>query len=168
MKPFRWIGMLLFCLIGGQLLAQRTPVPIQAGPPTQQDSTSDSTSKRLEIIHADLLTFDKKDGVGVQKLIGDVQLKQDSTLFFCERAYFYEAENRIEVFAKRLLLVPQLILNKTFLDSGYAAIYAGVTSTYYARTRAGDQNRTSPGLGNRSNHTARTAAHGDPGGRRLR
>ncbi|MEM7659119.1 MAG: OstA-like protein [Bacteroidota bacterium] len=134
MKQFCWIGLLMWCLMGSQLLAQQTPVPIQAGPPVEQDSTADSTSKRLEIIHADLLSFDKRDGIGVQKLIGDVQLKQDSTLFFCERAYFYEAENRIEVFDSVRVEMPDSV----FLfgdrmeyegDTRVAEVYDNITLT---------------------------------------
>lgn len=89
--------MILFCI---QILEAQNPV----GPVPTFDNQADSTqedsakAKRVKILNANLLTFEKVDGVGIQKLIGNVQLQQDSTLFFCDRAFLYEDDNRIEAF----------------------------------------------------------------------
>jgi lipopolysaccharide export system protein LptA len=53
--------------------------------------------KRIEIVNADHLKFDKKLGNGAKRLIGNVQFKQDNTLLFCDSAYFYE-NNSLDAF----------------------------------------------------------------------
>lgn len=60
--------------------------------------TEPEKGKRIEILNSDRLTFVKVDTTSIQKLIGNVQLKQDSTLFFCDSAYNYEESNLLEAF----------------------------------------------------------------------
>ncbi|MEM7510656.1 MAG: OstA-like protein, partial [Bacteroidota bacterium] len=55
----------------------------------QAQAPSTNPSSRLEILFADRLSFTEKSEVPVQKLIGDVQIKQDSTYFYCDSAYSY-------------------------------------------------------------------------------
>ncbi len=53
--------------------------------------------KKVEIVHAGSLKFDKHLGNGAKRLIGDVQFKQENTLMFCDSAYFYE-NNSLDAF----------------------------------------------------------------------
>lgn len=60
----------------------------------------DSTDKKsVQIIHADKLLFSTdKAGNSVRKLIGKVQLKQDSTELFCDSAILLKEKNTVEMF----------------------------------------------------------------------
>lgn len=62
-----------------------------------EEEEVDST-RRVKILHSDFLSYIKEGEEGIQKLIGDVQLQQDSTYFYCDSAYFYENSNRLEAF----------------------------------------------------------------------
>ncbi|MCK6650656.1 MAG: hypothetical protein L6Q66_13440, partial [Bacteroidia bacterium] len=42
------------------------------------------SQKKIEIVNADHLKFDKKLGNGAKRLIGNVQFKQDNTFMFCD------------------------------------------------------------------------------------
>lgn len=53
--------------------------------------------KKVEIINAGSLKFDKNLGGGAKRLIGNVQFKQDNTLMFCDSAYFYN-DNSLDAF----------------------------------------------------------------------
>lgn len=52
----------------------------------------------IEIKKADFLKYDKNLGEKVQRLIGHVILKHDSTLLFCDSAYWHELTNSFEGF----------------------------------------------------------------------
>jgi lipopolysaccharide export system protein LptA len=54
---------------------------------------------RLEILNTDVLTLEKLDGKTLRKLTGNVILKQDTILFYCDSAIQFESENRIEAFS---------------------------------------------------------------------
>lgn len=53
--------------------------------------------KKIEIVHAESLKFDKKLGNGAKRLLGAVQFKQDNVLMFCDSAYFY-TNNSLDAF----------------------------------------------------------------------
>jgi len=55
---------------------------------------------RVHIEQADMLRFEKKDGVNYQRLIGNVKLRQDSTLFFCDSAFLNNDDNNMEAFGR--------------------------------------------------------------------
>lgn len=55
------------------------------------------SQKKVEIVHAGSLKFDKRLGNGAKRLIGEVQFKQENTLMFCDSAYFYE-NNSLDAF----------------------------------------------------------------------
>lgn len=59
------------------------------------ESIGQQTSQ-LEINKADLL-----DGArGIERLIGNVEMKHQNSLIFCDSAYFYRSENRAQLFGK--------------------------------------------------------------------
>jgi lipopolysaccharide export system protein LptA len=73
-------------------------------------SATDSPHKRVKIINADRLTFQKRGDTAVQKLIGHVRLAQDSTYFFCDSAYLYERDNRLKAFSRVRIEMPDSVL----------------------------------------------------------
>ncbi|MDX2287096.1 MAG: OstA-like protein [Bacteroidia bacterium] len=86
----RPLTLLLILSLAGALRAQQ-PFPLQ---------DSAAQSRRLKILNAAYLTFEQRGGLSVQKLVGQVRLRQDSTLFYCDSALFYDAENRVEAFGR--------------------------------------------------------------------
>ncbi len=53
---------------------------------------------KIEILNANTLEFEKQKGVDVKRLIGDVQLKHDDALMFCDSAYIYSNSNTMDAF----------------------------------------------------------------------
>lgn len=64
---------------------------------SQSQSAVKTGNKRVEIINADVLKFDDKIRNGAKRLIGNVQFKHESTLMFCDSAYFYN-DNSLDAF----------------------------------------------------------------------
>jgi len=54
---------------------------------------------RVHIEHADSFKYNVKFGKDVQRLIGNVVIRQDSTLFYCDSAYINEVKNSFEAFS---------------------------------------------------------------------
>ncbi|TDH26391.1 hypothetical protein EXU57_09835 [Segetibacter sp. 3557_3] len=60
---------------------------------------NDSTSKKLEILKANRYTFQKLDSVGnFVSVAGNVELRQDKTLFYCDSAVLDQVNNVFEAF----------------------------------------------------------------------
>ncbi len=55
------------------------------------------SQKKVEIVHAGSLKFDKRLGNGAKRLIGDVEFKHENVLLFCDSAYFYK-DNSLDAF----------------------------------------------------------------------
>ncbi|MEZ5083851.1 MAG: OstA-like protein [Bacteroidales bacterium] len=53
---------------------------------------------KIKLVKANELRYDKSLGDKVQRLIGNVVLKQDSTLLYCDSAYLYEITNSFDGF----------------------------------------------------------------------
>ncbi len=53
-------------------------------------------NSKLVINHADLL----ESGSGFERLLGNVEMKHQNSLIFCDSAHFYRAENRARLFGK--------------------------------------------------------------------
>jgi len=54
---------------------------------------------RVHIKHADSFKYNEKFGRDIQRLIGNVVIRQDSTLFYCDSAYINEVKNSFEAFS---------------------------------------------------------------------
>jgi len=54
---------------------------------------------RVNIEHSNSFKYDAKLGKDVQRLIGEVVIRQDSTLFYCDSAYINEIKNSFEAFS---------------------------------------------------------------------
>ncbi|MES2780554.1 MAG: OstA-like protein [Bacteroidota bacterium] len=55
---------------------------------------------KIQVLGARSFEFDQATSGKVRKLIGDVRLKQDNTLLFCDSAYQYEETNYVEAFSR--------------------------------------------------------------------
>ncbi|MGB0884846.1 MAG: OstA-like protein [Chitinophagales bacterium] len=63
----------------------------------QEDTVS--SVKKVQILHADKLQFyTDKQGNPIRKLVGNVRLKQDSTLMYCDSAFLKKEKNTVDMF----------------------------------------------------------------------
>lgn len=68
----------------------------QVGWAQEQEATEKKKTK-VHIEHFDMTTFSKSKG-DMQRLIGHVKIRHDSTYFFCDSAYFYEKTNSFDAY----------------------------------------------------------------------
>jgi lipopolysaccharide export system protein LptA len=62
-------------------------------------SLSDSSArKKINIINAERLNYQKKDSAEYQSAVGNVIIKQDSTLFYCDSVVLNKTSNLLEAF----------------------------------------------------------------------
>jgi lipopolysaccharide assembly outer membrane protein LptD (OstA) len=54
-------------------------------------------NKKIELLNANSLEFDKSKS-NAKRLIGDVGLKHDGMYMFCDSAYLYSEENKLEAY----------------------------------------------------------------------
>ena len=54
--------------------------------------------RKIHLLHANTLNYDKKVDADRQTLHGDVQFRQDSCYMYCDSAYFYENSNSMAAF----------------------------------------------------------------------
>ncbi|MDP5168857.1 MAG: hypothetical protein NWR72_01320, partial [Bacteroidia bacterium] len=97
-------------------------------------SASDSSSKRVKILNADILKYQRVNGVELQKLIGHVKILQDSTLFYCDSAYYFESENRLEAYRNVRVEMPDsvtMVADRAIYNSEtrIAEVYDNITLT---------------------------------------
>ncbi|MEZ4827437.1 MAG: OstA-like protein [Bacteroidia bacterium] len=103
-KIYYWFGLLFF--ITGALGSLK----LQAQPVRPGVVTADTArTKRVEILHASVLSYLRSQEVEFEKLVGRVEMKQDSTLFFCDSAYFFETDHRLEAYSKVRIEMPDSV-----------------------------------------------------------
>lgn len=64
-----------------------------------QTAQPQGQQRKIYLLHANTLSFDKSVDVERQVLRGDVQFRQDSIYMYCDSAYFYESTNSMEAFS---------------------------------------------------------------------
>lgn len=128
-KNISILGGLMLIWVG--LFAQEPP-KFRPGPPRPpQDSVS---QKKIQILNTDVLTFERRNGEPIQKLIGNVRILQDSTYFYCDSAYNYEQINRLEAFGHVRIVMSdsvELIADRLDYDGNerIAKVYDNITLT---------------------------------------
>lgn len=65
----------------------------------QRPPQEEQQPRKVHLLHATTLSFDKEVDVERQVLIGDVQFRQDSIYMYCDSAYFYESTNSMQAFS---------------------------------------------------------------------
>ena len=67
---------------------------------SQSGDNKTSVSKtRVNLEHADKLSFNKSINEKAQVLVGDVCFRHDSSYMYCDSAYFYRETNSLEAFS---------------------------------------------------------------------
>jgi len=54
---------------------------------------------QIHLIHANELSYNKKIGKDIKRLIGDIILKHDSTYLYCDSAYLNDSSNNVKAFS---------------------------------------------------------------------
>ena len=57
-----------------------------------------SHTTKIQILHANSLQFNKAEGSNAKKLIGDVQLRHDTMLMYCDSAYVFDEQNSMDAY----------------------------------------------------------------------
>ncbi len=60
--------------------------------------TLSQNSKKIEIVSTDLLEYNKKTGTEAKKLIGNVCFRHEQAVMFCDSAYFFTEDNKVDAF----------------------------------------------------------------------
>src|SRR5665647_196826 len=58
----------------------------------------DGRKKKIEILNADVYTYDRKIIVNADRLIGNVELSHNNALLYCDSAYSYKDSNMVDAF----------------------------------------------------------------------
>jgi len=64
-----------------------------------QPSFKPKTGAKIEILNANSLEYDESTGKKAKKLIGNVQLKHDDALMFCDSAYIFSETNTLNAYS---------------------------------------------------------------------
>ncbi|MEM6800591.1 MAG: OstA-like protein [Bacteroidota bacterium] len=108
--------------------------PALSSPPADSAATDSIDNDRIKILNADFLMFQKVNGIPIQKLIGNVRIQQDSTFFYCDSAYHFESQNRLEAYDRvRIEMSDSVTLTGDrliyFSDTKIAEVYDNITLT---------------------------------------
>jgi lipopolysaccharide export system protein LptA len=60
--------------------------------------TSSIAGGKVEIIYAEVFSIENRGKSKVKKLVGNVQLKQENTILYCDSAYLFEETNFVEAY----------------------------------------------------------------------
>lgn len=85
------------------LLLFLQPVAAQEQDTIQRDTVHHKKT-RIHIEHYDKATYSKSQG-DMQRLIGNVKIRHDSTYFYCDSAYFYEKNNSFDAYQNVHIIV---------------------------------------------------------------
>jgi lipopolysaccharide export system protein LptA len=66
---------------------------------TAQSPIKTKSGAKIEILNANTLEYEEIKGVKVKRLIGDVQLKHDDALMFCDSAFIYSNTNTMDAYS---------------------------------------------------------------------
>ncbi|MFK7972811.1 MAG: OstA-like protein [Bacteroidia bacterium] len=107
----RWATLILF-LISSSLFSQnQNPV----------DTTANDSIQQIELLDAAVMDYNHEfavvDGEAPYRLVGDVRMKHDSVLIFCDSLYQYKQQNRITAFGNvRIIMQDSAELHAQKLD----------------------------------------------------
>ncbi len=79
----------------GLLLGGLICVMASAGAQEQQPGKT----RKIEILHANSLVYNKKINPDVRRFIGDVKFKHNEFIMYCDSAYSYTGQNKIDAFS---------------------------------------------------------------------
>jgi len=70
-----------------------------SGESIAQSHIKTEKGNKIEILNANTGFFEEINGVKINRLIGDVQLKHDDVLMFCDSAYIYKGTNTMDAYS---------------------------------------------------------------------
>lgn len=85
--------------------------------------TVSAQKQTVELLHANSLQYDERKSGKVRMLFGDVQFKQQNTMLYCDSAFQYESDNKIEAFGN------------VRINHNDSLSFTGNKLTYYGNTR---------------------------------
>ena len=104
---------------------------------SQSGDNKTSVSKtRVNLEHADKLSFNKSINEKAQVLVGDVCFRHDSSYMYCDSAYFYEKNNSLEAFSN-----VRMEQGDTLFVYGQYLFYDGDARIAYLRENVRMENR---------------------------
>ncbi len=83
---------------------------------------------QIEILNAELTAYDIKIGKDATKLVGDVQVKHEEVIMFCDSAYIYRSTNSVDAFNN-----VRIIQGDTLTLTGTRLYYDGNTKILRVR-----------------------------------
>ncbi|MCK5135731.1 MAG: hypothetical protein KAR19_08085 [Bacteroidales bacterium] len=83
---------------------------------------------RIEIMNAELTAYDQVIGKDARKLLGDVRLKHEDVIMFCDSAYFYPSTGTVDAFSN-----VKIIQGDTLTLTGDLMHYNGKTKLVRVR-----------------------------------
>lgn len=86
--PFRNISLILLFLIASGTIYAQTPADNKQG------------KRKVELIHADFYSPDKKLGRDLGRFIGNVAFIHKDIIMTCDSAYFYQNKNQLKAFSR--------------------------------------------------------------------
>nr|HPH19943.1 OstA-like protein [Haliscomenobacter sp.] len=95
-----WLIGLVLMVLGSIRLQAQTPGPVKEG-------------SRVKVNYSDKLLYDKRGETTIQRLKGNVELKQDSVYMYCDSAII---ENETQVYAYGNVVIQQGDSLKIFAD----------------------------------------------------
>jgi lipopolysaccharide export system protein LptA len=67
---------------------------------SRQTEKRNKTKKKIELIHSDQMRSDENFGSDFRKLLGNVELKHNDVLMYCDSAYLFQNTRRVRAFSK--------------------------------------------------------------------
>jgi lipopolysaccharide export system protein LptA len=71
---------------------------------TATDTTRSRNDKLIRLLHSDSLSYDEQQTPGLKILRGNVVLRHEDALLYCDSAYFYEPQNSIDAYGRVRML----------------------------------------------------------------
>lgn len=73
-------------------------IPLKAY--TQDNATSKKESKKIEILNADTWEINDKIDKDLNRLLGNIKIKHNDAIMFCDSAYYYKTKNQVRAFSR--------------------------------------------------------------------
>lgn len=92
----------LFILISGLLFIDAVFAPLSKA---QENNQQNTTTKRVDLLHADDIRFDKNISADARRLIGNVSFQHEDAIMYCDSAWQFSEENRFNAYSNVFIQV---------------------------------------------------------------
>ena len=73
-------------------------IPLKAF--TQENAASKKEAKKIEILNADSWEINDKIDKDLNRLLGNIKIRHNDVIMFCDSAYYYKTKNQVRAFSK--------------------------------------------------------------------